>query len=108
MNKINWFAVSNPENKRFPEWRRTFGISSAGEVFVPAAMAGDETEMNVVLCACGDGQGTAVHLEHHFVPSHWLKREFPKHSELIEIIEGRAQAALSCLQRQAESTGQSN
>lgn len=40
-------------------------------------------------------QSTAVHLNHHFVPSDWLKREFPKHLELIEMIETRAQSALA-------------
>ncbi len=30
MNKINWFAVSNPDGKRFPEWRRSFGVSDSG------------------------------------------------------------------------------
>ncbi|KPW65687.1 Uncharacterized protein ALO82_02266 [Pseudomonas syringae pv. broussonetiae] len=94
MNEIHWFCVSNPDGKRFPEWRRSFGVSDVGVVFVPAAMSGEETEMNVMLCACGDGQSTAVHLDHHFVPSDWLKREFPKHFELIEIIEARAQTAL--------------
>lgn len=94
MNKIQWLSVSNPNGKRFPEWRRSFGIGGSGTVFVPAAMAGDETEMNVMLCACSDGQSTAVHLDHHFVPSDWLKREFPKHLELIEIIEARARTAL--------------
>lgn len=44
-----------------------------------------------MLCACGDGQSTAVHLDQHFVPSGWLKIEFPKHVELIELIEGYAQ-----------------
>lgn len=95
MNKIHWFSISNQDEKRFPEWRRSFGVSDNGTVFVPAAMAGDETEMNVMLCACSDGQGTAVYLDHHFVPSVWLKNEFPKHSELIEIIEARAQTAFS-------------
>lgn len=90
MNSIQWYAVANPEGKRYPEWRRSFGVTDMGIVFVPAAMAGDETEMNVMLCACGDGQSTAVHLEHHFVPSGWLKAEFPKHVELIEVIEGYA------------------
>ncbi|AZE51086.1 hypothetical protein C4K04_5438 [Pseudomonas chlororaphis] len=94
MNKIHWFCVSNPDGKRFPEWRRSFGVSDGGVVFVPAAMAGDETEMDVMLCACGDGQSTAVHLDHHFVPSDWLKRAFPKHFELIEIVEARAQTVL--------------
>lgn len=95
MNKIHWFCVSNPDGKRFLEWRRSFGVSDSGVVFVPAAMAGDETEMNVMLCASDDGQSTAVHLDHHFVPSDWLKREFPKHLELIEMIEARAQTALA-------------
>ncbi|MGC5699277.1 hypothetical protein J4P02_03630 [Pseudomonas sp. NFXW11] len=95
MNNIHWFCVSNPDGKRFPEWRRSFGVSDGGVVFVPAAMAGDETEMNVMLCASSDGQSTAVHLDHHFVPSDWLKREFSKHSELIEMIEARAQTTLS-------------
>ena len=94
MDKIHWFWVSNPDGKRFPEWRRSFGVSDSGVVFVPAAMAGDETEMDVMLCASGDGQSTAVHLDHHFVPSDWLKREFPKHLELIEMVERRAQTAL--------------
>ena len=48
-----------------------------------------------MLCACSDGQGTAVYLDQHFVPSVWLKNEIPKHSELIEIIEARAQTAFS-------------
>jgi len=48
MNKIHWFYVSNPDGKRFPVWRRSFGVSDGGVVFVPAAMAGDETEMNVM------------------------------------------------------------
>lgn len=94
MNKIQWFAVPNPEDKRFPEWRRSFGVGADGVVFVPAAMAGDETEMNVLLCANGDGISTAVHLDHHFVQSDWLKREFPKHAELIENIEACAQRSL--------------
>lgn len=69
MNSIQCYAVSNPDGKRYPEWRRSFGVSEMGVVFVPAAMAGDETEMNVMRCACSDGQSTAVHLDHHFVPS---------------------------------------
>ncbi|MFZ4966871.1 MULTISPECIES: hypothetical protein [Pseudomonas] len=64
-------------------------------VFVPAAMADDDTEMNVMLCASDDGHGAAVHLDHHFVPSDWLKREFPKHVELIGMVEARAQEALA-------------
>ncbi|KRV02459.1 Uncharacterised protein [Pseudomonas aeruginosa] len=103
MDRIHWFAVSNPEQKRFPEWRRSFGISDNGTVFVPAAMAGDDSELHVMLCASADGQSTTVHLDHHFVPSDWLKREFPKHFELIEIIESRAQLTLAAAFQQQEA-----
>lgn len=95
MIKIHWFSVSSPERKRYPEWRRSFGISHEGVVFVPAAMAGDSPEHQVMLCATDDGQATAVHLDHYFVPSDWLKRAFTKHRELIEIIEARAQQAIA-------------
>jgi hypothetical protein len=95
MGRIHWFAVPNPEHKRFPEWRRSFGLSDERVVFVPAAIAGDDTEMHVMLYASADGQITAVHLDHHFVPSGWLKREFSKHFELIEIIETRAQLTMA-------------
>ncbi|MDU8428602.1 hypothetical protein RYA99_09430 [Pseudomonas syringae pv. actinidifoliorum] len=97
MNQVKWFSVSNPDGKRFPEWRRSFGVGDNGTVFVPSAMAGSETEVNVMLCALADRQRTATHLNHHFVPSDWLKNEFPKHFELIEIIETRAQTAFSDL-----------
>ena len=33
MDRIHWFAVSNSEQKRFPEWRRSFGIGDNGIVF---------------------------------------------------------------------------
>ncbi len=65
-------------------------------------MAGDDSELHVMLCASGDGQGTAVHLDHHFVPCDWLKREFPKHFELIEIIESRAQLTMAATFQQHE------
>lgn len=48
-------------------------------------MAGDETEFNVMLCAQGGRQPLAIHLDHYFVCSTWLKQEFPKHLELIEV-----------------------
>ncbi|WAC45218.1 hypothetical protein OU997_03215 [Pseudomonas sp. SL4(2022)] len=102
MVKIHWFTASSPEQKHVPEWRRSFGISDKGAVFVPAAMAGDDSELNVMLCASTDGQSTAVHLDHHFVPSNWLKREFPKHFELIEIIEARAQLTITAAFQQHE------
>lgn len=30
MNSIQWYAVPNPEGKRYPEWRRSFGVTDMG------------------------------------------------------------------------------
>ncbi|MGH2419837.1 hypothetical protein EJ576_22360 [Pseudomonas sp. C 49-2] len=92
MSDIYWFSVSNLETTRYPEWRRSFGVNEEGGVFVPAAMAADTSEQWVVVLATTENQPIAVYLNHYFVPSGWLKREFSKHRELIEIIEARAQA----------------
>ncbi|MGE8407307.1 MULTISPECIES: hypothetical protein [Pseudomonas] len=100
MERITWFAADNPEKKRIPEWRRSCGFSDKGTIFVPAAMAGDETEFNVMLCAQGDRQPLAIHLDHYFVCSTWLKQEFPKHLELIEIIENRVHQAIAEMAQQ--------
>lgn len=95
MSNISWYAVPSPELKRVPEWRRSYGIDDGGKVFVPAAMSGDDNELIVQLCAANDGQATALHLDHHYVPSKWLKQEFPKHRELIELLEANAADALA-------------
>lgn len=92
MSDIYWFSVPNLQTTRYPEWRRSFGVNEEGIVFVPAAMAGDASEHWVVVLATTESQPMAVYLNHHFVPSGWLKREFAKHRDLIEIIEARAQA----------------
>lgn len=41
-----------------------------------------------------------IHLDHYFVPSTWLKQEFPKHLELIEIIENRVHLAIAEMSQQ--------
>lgn len=92
MSDIYWFSVPNLEKKRYPEWRRSFGVNDERRVFVPAAMAADTAAQLVVVLAITENQPVAEYLNHPFVPSDWLKRDFPKHRDLIEIIEARAQA----------------
>lgn len=92
MSAIHWFSVPDLEKKRYPEWRRSFGVNDERRVFVPAAMAGDTAAHLVVVIAITENQPVVEYLNHPFVPSDWLKKDFPKYRDLIEIIEARAQA----------------
>lgn len=79
--------------KRHPKWMRTLVISDDGdEVFVPAAIAGNED--NVYLCTLFDGTATVSAHNHLYVPADWLAKEFPKAKELCEIMKASAKASL--------------
>ncbi len=79
---MDWF-VSDMGGDKFPRWMRTFGISKEnGEVFVPAAIAGDEREVG--LRAKGNGVPCFHHNEHAYVPATWLSRAFPGTREVCE------------------------
>jgi hypothetical protein len=86
---MNWFELEQPEGKKLPAWRRTFGVSEEGnEVFVPAAIAGNEQK--VFLCVNYDGTPFAHVHNHVYVPAIWLSKEFPDTKELCNIIIARA------------------
>jgi hypothetical protein len=104
MSDIYWFSVPNLEKKRYPEWRRSFGVNDERRVFVPAAMAEDTPTYLVVVLAITENQPVAEYLNHPFVPSDWLKIEFPKYRDWIEIIETRAQAGDVVLPRDQQIT----
>lgn len=89
---MKWIEYQQPDGKRIPAWKRTLGISEeTGEVFVPAAMAG---EQNVLLCASYDGTAVATNHSHLYVPASWLSREFPDTKELCDIMTARARETL--------------
>ncbi len=80
---MKWFVCENPELKGLPKWQRSTGLSSDGVVYVPAALAGNETA--IFYCALNDCIPVENYLNHRYVPADWLAREYPKTAELCEI-----------------------
>lgn len=87
---MNWFSAPKPEGTKLPEWARSYGIAENGQVFVPAAIGGKESD--VVMCLGYEGTEHRVYLDHTFVPADWLASEFPESRELCEKIVMDAQA----------------
>lgn len=90
---MQWIEMENPIGKRVPRWQRSAGISDDGIVFVPGAMTGNEQE--ILLCAAYDGTSVVSYLNHLYVPSHWLAKEFPKTKEVCELIERKIKEIVS-------------
>ncbi|MNV27958.1 hypothetical protein D3C71_1191280 [compost metagenome] len=89
---MRWIEFQQLDGKRHPAWKRTLGVSEeTGEVFVPAAMAG---EQNVLLCAAYDGTTVASNHGHVYVPASWLSREFPATKDLCELMVIRGRQAM--------------
>lgn len=84
---MNWFEVEQPQGKRIAAWRRTFGIDG-DEVFLPAAIAGDE--MHIMLCTAYDGTRWAHYDGHAYVPARWMAAEFPKVRALCDELAASA------------------
>lgn len=82
---VRWVEMENPPGKKMPKWKRTAGISDTGVVFIPAGAL--ENEMNVVLCAGYDGTTLITYLNHVYVPSQWMAKEFPKTADVCRLIE---------------------
>ena len=78
---MDWIEFEQPSGKKIPRWKRTLGFDkSTGEVFVPAAIAGNE--QNVLLCALYDGTRAAEFHKHMYFPANWVAKEFPKTAEI--------------------------
>lgn len=69
-----------------PKWIRTFGLAADGTIFMPAP-AVDLPEQTVFMCAAFDGVIVWRCHRHTYYPTHWLKREWPKHKDFIESVE---------------------
>lgn len=78
--------VSPKNNDKFPEWFRTAGVSHDREVFLPAALAGDEKA--IFLAAGWDGNVPIFMSKWHlYVPVEWLKKEYPEVSEDVDSVK---------------------
>lgn len=78
MNKIDkekfqWFKCQS-NNSRLLEWQKMAGLSSDGDLFVPAVVAGEEKQ--VVLCATWDGEPLLLYSDHAFVRADWIMQNY--------------------------------
>jgi hypothetical protein len=88
---LTWFVVEPPPGKKAPKWARSVALKDDGTIWIPAALVGGE--MEVFLCACFDGTALFSWKKHVFVETGWAKREFRRHAELVEKIEGNVRRA---------------
>lgn len=72
-------------DRRSPAWLRSAALSPDGTVFVPAAVAGSETD--ALLSAAYDGVTILRHRGHAYVPVGWLRLEYPQAANLAFKIE---------------------
>lgn len=80
--EFTWFMVANIAGKRrAPKWARQCALDSANQLWVPAAMAGNE--QMVLLCASFDGEPVFLHDHHLYVRASWMEREHPDIADLI-------------------------
>lgn len=91
---MNWIEYEQPEGKKIPIWMRTLGASKeSSDVFVPAAIAGDEQE--VLLCAQIDAVLIAKDSDHYYVPASWLSNTYPDTKALCDLMVAQARKSLS-------------
>ena len=89
MGKFNiaWGTVTPKKHLKGAHWQRTAGIDDAGQVWAPAAIAGNEK--TVFLCAAFDNE-PGVFREHHlYLRTSWLRREFSDTAETLDVIEAK-------------------
>jgi|SRR6516165_2964543 hypothetical protein len=69
-----------------PRWARTAWVMrSSGDIYMPAAAAGNET--TVFLCAGFDNEPILRVHRHVYVRTSWVRREFPKCADIADLIE---------------------
>lgn len=87
MAEIHFYELEKQEGVTLTLWKRSFGISTDGEFYVPAALAGDEQK--VMMCASYDGIGIATYRKHLYIPLTWAKKEYPDAAEVWNAFENR-------------------
>lgn len=108
-NDVTIWTLCASNISSLPEWARTV-VVQAGEVFVAAAILGDEAA--TTLRAVVDGEATLTHRARPYVRAAWMRREYPATAELLDLIEHRvADAAAGHLEprhrpRRGEVRGQ--
>ena len=82
---MHWVEIEQPKGSSVPLWQRCGGVAEDGVVFIPAAVTGNEQDVE----ARAKASGTTVvnHLDHLFVPATWMAVEFSALKQLCELME---------------------
>lgn len=78
------WTVGGDSDNNLPAWVRTV-IVTGGELFVPAAIGGDEAA--IALSASVEGEPTIAMRGHAFVRLPWLVQECSSRLELVELLD---------------------
>lgn len=89
---MQWLTIENPKSHQYPMWLRSFAVEDDGQVWMPAALAGDEA--TTVLCLAFDGEEGVERDGHVYVRASWLAREFPHTRAACSGAERRGQEHL--------------
>ena len=75
MSKLRVLEFKSPDGAKAksPVWMRTAMVRLDGQILLPAALFGAETQ--VILCAMIDGVPITSHKTHGYVPMDWAFRE---------------------------------
>lgn len=87
MSEILPLILDLPKNHRMRMWQRRSFLAPDGELYVPAATAGNE--VRVWMCLLQDGVGFIKDKKHIYAPLSWLEREYPKSKELWDVMRRR-------------------
>lgn len=85
MKIVKQLTIEADESTKSPTWSRTLFVTDNGLLMVPAVLAG--REKIVAMKAAWDGCPMIRFKNHLFVPTEWLKKEFPKDARLLAILE---------------------
>jgi hypothetical protein len=86
-----WVEIQKQPGRRLAKWQRSAAMSEDGNVFVPAAIAGNEKR--VFLSATWDSIPIVMEYGHLYVPKNWMIREFPETLEVCTLIESKVRTA---------------
>ena len=86
-----WIETQKPIKKHVAKWKRLAALADDGTVYIPAAISGNE--QIAVLSASWDGVSMVTHLNHAYLPSAWLAKEYPATEKVCALIERHVRLA---------------
>ena len=87
---VHPYVFAQPAGRRrLPTWLRTVFVAADGTVFAPAELGG----RLAYLCALHDGVRIVSSRRHVYVPTTWLRREYPDTAAVLDRLEAQMRTA---------------